>query len=102
MRASVLTSGLLATALLTANVPAVAGEQRYDNAPASETLNLEYASGITRHRLDNHTKVHGWKLSDAWYFGRQRGDEGGLALVWQGNRDQVSITTQGVRLTRRF
>lgn len=102
MRASVLTSSLLAAALMTANAPAMAGERFYDNAPASEALNLQYASGITRHRLDSYTKVHGWKLSDTWYFGRQRGDQGGLALVWQGNRDQVSITTQGLRLTRRF
>jgi len=102
MRASVLTSGLLATVLLTANAPAMAGEQFYDSTANSETLNLEYASGITRHRLDSYTKVHGWKLNNAWYFGRQRGDEGGLALVWQGSRDQVSFTTQGVRLTRRF
>ncbi len=102
MRASFLTSGLLATALLTAHTQATAGERFYDSTAGTNDLKLEYASGIDRHRLDNYTKVHGWKLSDTWYFGRQRGDEGGLALVWQGSRDQVSFTTQGVRLTRRF
>jgi hypothetical protein len=88
--------------LTTVAPAALAGEQFYDGPANAEALKLDYADGISRHRLDGYTKVTGYRLSDTWYFGRQRGDDGGLALVWQGNRDQVSITTQGVRLTRRF
>ncbi len=61
-----------------------------------------YALGLTRFDLDAHTEVLGWQLSDTWYFGRQDGEDSGLTLVWQQKANQVSISKDGLRLTRRF
>jgi hypothetical protein len=74
-----------------------------DSTPAhSRTLFLDYRAGVDRHRLDGYTRVTGWRLSESWYFGRQKGGIGGLALVWQGSRDQMTVSTEGLRLIRRF
>ena len=63
----------------------------------------EYALGIDRFDLDRHTEIIGWRLSDRWYFGRQDGLDSGLTFVWQQNdQQQVSVSKDGIRLTRRF
>ncbi len=69
-------------------------------------MNLEvgkqYALGLSKHRLDHETEVLGWQVSDTVYFGRQRGEDSGLTLVWQQRNNQVSLSKDGLRLTRRF
>jgi len=59
-------------------------------------------SGFAKHRVDGYTKVIGWQLNDSWYLGRQKGEQSGLALLWQGEHNQFSLGTNGMRLTRRF
>ncbi len=59
--------------------------------------------GITRHQLNHATRVTGWQISQKWYFGQQGGAESGISLVWQrSDDDQMSISTHGIRFTRRF
>jgi len=60
------------------------------------------ALGIAEHRLDGQTEVTGWRLNRSWYLGYRDGDGDGLSLVWQGRRQQLSISTEEVRFTRRF
>lgn len=61
-----------------------------------------YALGISRYDLDSHTDMIGWQLSNSVFFGRQGGEESGIALVWQREASQVSLSKEGLRLTRRF
>jgi hypothetical protein len=65
-------------------------------------VSKSYALGVHRFQLDGGNQVLGWKLSDRWYLGRQRGDDSGLALVWQHQRTRFALTRDGVRLTRNF
>ena len=65
-------------------------------------LESTYALGVAQYRLDHETKVTGWRVAKDWYFGRQRGADSGLTLVWQRKRDQVSFSKDGIRFTRRF
>ena len=58
--------------------------------------------GIEQHELDHKTRVTGWKVARNWYFGRQRGDDSGLTLVWQRKKNQLSVSKDGIRVTRRF
>lgn len=72
-----------------------------DDVPAFEIHQTQF--GAARHRLDDHTRVIGWKLADRWYFGRQRGQDSGVAFVWQrDSKHQFSISEDGVRFVRRF
>ncbi|MEM7080723.1 MAG: hypothetical protein AAF513_19050 [Pseudomonadota bacterium] len=61
-----------------------------------------YALGLERYQLDSHTEMLGWQLSDSVYLGRQDGLDSGLTLVWQKQANQVSLSKDGLRLTRRF
>ena len=61
-----------------------------------------YPYGIARYGLDHKTKVTGWRVAKNWFFGRQRGPDSGLTLVWQGKQDQLSFSKDGIRFTRRF
>jgi hypothetical protein len=65
-------------------------------------IKKRYALGIGRFDLDAHTEIIGWRLNDAWYLGRQDGLDSGLTLVWQSEVNQLSLSKDGVRLTRRF
>ena len=62
----------------------------------------DYALGINRFQVDGHTEIIGWRLSQALYFGRQDGLDSGLTLVWQQESNQLSLSKDGLRLTRRF
>ena len=62
----------------------------------------DYALGIGRFDLDTHTEIIGWQIADKWYFGRQDGMDSGLTLVWQQSVHQVSLSKDGLRLTKRF
>ena len=65
-------------------------------------VSKDYVLGINRFNLDEHTEVLGWKLSEKIYFGRQDGLDSGLTLVWQERANQISLSKEGLRLTRRF
>lgn len=101
--------GLLMAGLLLAQ-PAYAsdrwnhsGSAAHLGASVSEVeLKKRYALGIGRFDLDAHTEIIGWRLNNAWYFGRQDGMDSGLTLVWQQNLKQISLSKDGVRLTQRF
>lgn len=71
--------------------------------PASDIkLDLSHPYGVTQYRLDHATEVTGWRVAKGWYFGRQRGSDSGLTLVWQSKQNQLSLSKHGIRLTRRF
>jgi hypothetical protein len=72
------------------------------NPPPQWSLSKRYALGVVRYQLDHDTRLMGWQLSDRWYFGRQKGLDSGLTLVWQRSANQVSLSKDGLRLTRRF
>lgn len=104
-------TSLLTSLLLTLSSAALAEPPHsHWNAHNGETqgesraheFDIDGAAGVSRHNLDGFTRVTGWRLGNSWYFGKQKGGVGGLALVWQGNRDQMSLSTKGFRLTRRF
>ena len=78
-------------------------EQGSDSAGLSSlSVDTGYVLGVDRFDLDEHTEILGWQLNDSWYFGRQDGEDSGLTLVWQASVNQVSLSKDGVRLTRRF
>jgi hypothetical protein len=77
---------------------AIADEEAVDSLRLEETFGFD----ISQYQLDDYTEVTGWRLSDRWYFGRQKGADSGLAFVWQDKADQMSISTNGIRFTRRF
>ena len=77
---------------------AIAEEDAVESLQFEETFGFD----ISQYELDDYTEVTGWRLSDRWYFGRQKGVESGLAFIWQDNADQMSISTNGIRFTRRF
>ena len=62
-----------------------------------------YPLGITKHELDHATEVTGWQVRERWYFGRARGEDSGLALIWQPKASQqMSLSSDGLRFTHRF
>ena len=78
-------------------------EQSPDSAGLSRlSVDTGYVLGLDRFDLDEHTEILGWQLNESWYFGRQDGEDSGLTLVWQASVNQVSLSKDGVRLTRRF
>jgi len=81
----------------------LAQHQQQTKHIANVELTREYALGVGRYKLDHATKLTGWEISDGVYFGRAKGDSSGIALVWQRrNNQQVSLSNEGVRYTRRF
>ncbi|MCZ6656519.1 MAG: hypothetical protein O7C67_04430 [Gammaproteobacteria bacterium] len=75
-----------------------------DEAIEAEQLALHdhYPLGVEKYRLDHATQVTGWQIANSWYFGKQKGEDSGLTLVWQGDREQFSVSKDGLRFTRRF
>ena len=61
-----------------------------------------YPLSVEKYQLDHATQMTGWQIADSWYFGKQKGADSGLTLVWQGDRKQVSVSKDGLRYTRRF
>jgi hypothetical protein len=101
-------TGLLAACLVLGSFSAssaVADESIADNSAAAPTgsafIDL-YALGIGEHDTDEFTTVTGWRFNDSWSFGYQDGEDSGLSLVWQKSQDQMSISNNGIRFTRRF
>ncbi len=90
---------LLAATLLGGSGFAVAEP---DETPHFELQNT-YALGIVEHDLKQGTEVTGWRLNRSWFVGHQseeHGDDAALALVWQGERNRVSFSTEGIRVSR--
>lgn len=108
-RAKSLTAALL-LGLASSTGPAVSwaeGQEWIEEGPdgagfSDVSVDTGYVLGLDRFDLDDHTEILGWQLNDSWYFGRQDGEDSGLTLVWQANVNQVSLSKDGVRLTRRF
>ena len=65
-------------------------------------LQPDYGLGVYRHALGFRSEVIGWQLSDRWYFGRKRGGGSDYGFVWQNEENQLLLTRDGIRLTRRF
>lgn len=61
-----------------------------------------YPLSVKKYQLDHATRMTGWQLADSWYFGKQKGADSGLTLVWQGDQEQFSVSKDGLRYTRRF
>ena len=61
-----------------------------------------FTFGIHDHPVDEFTEVIGWRLNERWYFGHQDGEDSGITLVWQAQHDQMSLSKDGIRFTRRF
>tara|TARA_Y100001933_G_scaffold262591_1_gene320658 strand:+ start:3056 stop:3388 length:333 start_codon:yes stop_codon:yes gene_type:complete len=91
---------------LAADAPAAGALPDRQQAGTLEGVSLarSYGFGAGAHRLDAATELYGWRLGGSWYVGQreQRGAEDGLSLIWQGDRDQVSFSLDGVRFVRRF
>lgn len=96
--AEVMTEAVVAPASAPAQVSVTAAPR------ASSRLEIDksYALGIANFDLDHETEVTGWQVGERWFFGRQRGLDSGLTLVWQQQSNQVSVSRDGVRFTRRF
>lgn len=106
---------LLALVLLSAgmcagsNVHAEDGWSSPYSGHAQRAVNLAeievkkaYALGIGRFDADAGTEIIGWRLNDPRSIGRQDGVDSGLNLVWQRRASQLSLSKEGIRLTRRF
>ena len=91
-----------AAALLAVSLCGIASAD--EPAPDDFELNDSYALGIVAHDLDPDTEVIGWRLSRSWYLGQrdQKGADDGFSLVWQGERQQVSVSLEEIRFVRRF
>lgn len=69
----------------------------------TSAIQKERALGLVRYQLDHRTAVLGWQVAPRWFLGQQRGDDSGLTLVWQKDgSDQLSLSKDGVRISRRF
>lgn len=94
----------LVTVALTRPVaaPPQAPQLRPSQITAAYRLPDIYALGVQDHDLDDFTEIIGWRINERWYFGRQDGEDSGLTLVWQAEQDQMSLSKEGIRFTRRF
>lgn len=61
-----------------------------------------YLWGVSEHSADSFTRMTGWRVSKSLHVGYQQGLDSGLSLLWQGERDQMSVSSDGIRFTRRF
>jgi hypothetical protein len=89
------------------SVAGVLGERaRFDVAKFSHRKSdrslAVYRWGISERETDDFTTVTGWHVGDSWHFGYQDGEDSGLSLLWQKEQDQMSISSEGIRFTRRF
>lgn len=104
LKTLVLSVSMLGAGLAVAEAPD--WQQAYTEGLTARAANLEidedYALGVGRFDLDEHTEIIGWQVSDSWFLGRQDGLDSGLTLVWQKEANQVSLSKDGLRLTRRF
>ena len=83
-------------------LPPQAPQLRPSEITAAYRLPDVYALGVQDHDLDAFTEIIGWRINERWYFGRQDGEDSGLTLVWQDEHDQMSLSKEGIRFTRRF
>ncbi len=66
-------------------------------------LDDTFVLGVVERQLDSQSELIGWHLNGDWYLGREHGDiDEAMALIWQGDHEQFSISTEGIRFTRRF
>lgn len=74
-----------------------------ERANPAVQIRSRYVLGVNRYYLNHSTRLIGWQVGESLYFGRAKGEESGLALVWQRRwNQQVSLSNDGIRLTRHF
>lgn len=74
-----------------------------ERANPAVQIRSRYALGVNRYYLNHSTRLIGWQVGESLYFGRAKGEESGIALVWQRRwNQQVSLSNDGIRLTRHF
>ncbi len=95
-------AGLVAVAITLRALPPQAPQLRPSEITAGYRIPDIYALGVQDHDLDDFTEIIGWRINERWYFGRQDGEDSGLTLVWQDEQDQMSLSKEGIRFTRRF
>ena len=98
------TRRLICICLLGASASLLAGIAVADEPVHTTPISFDegYPLGVAKFELDHATQMTGWQVADSWYFGRQKGEDSGLTLVWQGGQDQFSFSKEGLRFTRRF
>lgn len=69
---------------------------------ASFDIEKDYPLGVKKFYLDHETRIIGWRVHKSVYFGQQKGEDSGLTLVWHQDQNQVSLSKDGLRLTRKF
>lgn len=80
----------------------LAGSAQADGEPPARfDLDDSYAAGIREYDLDADTELLGWRLNARWFVGREEHRDT-LSLVWQGDRDRLSISVDEIRFSRRF
>lgn len=77
-------------------------EQDRQQILADVEIAQDQISNARRMPADGQTQIHGWQLAKPWDSGRQKGLDSGGTLVWQGAANQLSVSEDGLRLTRRF
>ncbi len=95
-------AGLVAVAMTLRALPPQAPQLRPSEIAAGYRIPDIYPLGVQDHDLDDFTEIIGWRINERWYFGRQDGEDSGLTLVWQDEQDQMSLSKEGIRFTRRF
>lgn len=98
---------IIAGSLMCTALPALAEPPEQARQPERQhdfQLDETFALGVVERRLDARSELIGWHLNGSWYLGREHGDvDEAVALIWQGDHhEQFSISTEGVRFTRRF
>ncbi len=80
----------------------LAAEQDRQQVLADIEIAQDQILDVRRMYPDGHTRIDGWRLAKQWYLGRQKGQDKGVTLLWQGAANQLSVSKDGLRLTRRF
>lgn len=74
-----------------------------ERANPAVKIRSSYALGVNRYSLNHASRLIGWQVGESLYFGRAKGGDSGIALVWQRRwNQQVSLSNDGIRLTRHF
>lgn len=74
-----------------------------ERANPEVVIRRSYPLGVNRYALNHATRLTGWQVGEDLYFGRAKGEDSGIALVWQRRwNQQVSLSNDGIRLTRHF
>jgi hypothetical protein len=103
VQTAVAVEGSTAKPLLWTDQEMTAQRQLDERANPAVEIRRSYALGVNRYALNHATRLIGWQVGESLYFGRAKGEDSGIALVWQRRwNQQVSLSNDGIRLTRHF